>query len=178
MIISTEAHLINALAEVVRLAPINDEGTLLKSQYKVVQGAAGPANIEKKNVSIIVDGATAQLDQGRVGATSGYALKGSEIWTLTIDLLMPVRRTKNEDEDNPSKGLSEHPIEGKDSIVPWVEEFIQQDWRSIEALSEETLNFLKCHEIDVILSGVSWVDTSSDNWSLVSHQYDLLYRRP
>lgn len=178
MIISTEAHLINALAEVVRLAPIDNEGTLLGSKYKVVQGATGPSKMEKRDVSIIVDGATAQLDQGRVSPSSGYALKGSEIWTLTIDLLMPVRRTKVEDEDNLNKGLVEDPIEGKDSMVPWVEEFIQQDWRSIEGLPEETLNFLKCHEIDVILTGVSWGDTLSDNWSLVSHQYDLIYRRP
>lgn len=83
MAATPETRLLDAMAQVVGAAAPN---------ITCLQGAAAPGRVEPDEVYLIVQSATAGRDLDVIGQETGRATMGSDIWTLTVGLLVPSHR--------------------------------------------------------------------------------------
>ena len=195
--ISPEAKIVDAVTKIIQAhlddLYTNDPERDLK--YKVFQGASAPFELNPSKISVITTGSVAGLDQGRTNANAGYPLQGSDIWTLTLSIMIVTKRDcPNPRNSRSQDGLAKEPIEGKDSIITEIERALKGDhWYDATLfqlkkdedgedipLSPELMElreYIRCHITDCQLATITWEATGVDKHTNTRQDWDIIYRR-
>ena len=188
--ISPEAKIIDAVTKIIQceLNPDKEQDPT----YKVFQGASAPSALNPLKISVITTGSIAGLDQGRTNSNAGYPLQGSDLWTLTLSILIVTKRDCPSVRNGNDDGLVKEPIEGKDSIIPEIERAIKGDcWYDAKLFQledkkeEEDRNpdllelreYIRLHVSDCQLTSITWEETGVDKYTCTRQDWDIIYRR-
>lgn len=182
--ISPEAKIIDAVTKIIQceLNPDKEQDPT----YKVFQGASAPSELNPLKISVITTGSVAGLDQDRTNANAGYPLQGSDLWTLTLSILIVTKRDCPSVRKGNDDGLVKEPIEGKESIIPEIERAIKGDcWCDAKLFQPDDLEpdllelreYIRLHISDCQLISITWEETGVDKYTCTRQDWDIIYRR-
>ena len=194
--ISPEANIINAATKIIQahLDELHvDDPELDQPKYKVLQGASAPSELNPSKISVITTGSVAGLDGGRTNANAGYPLQGSDVWTLTLSIMIVTKRDCPTVRGKYEDGLAKEPIEGKESIIPEIERALKgncwydtnlfhqkdDDGKPIPLSPEltELREYIRLHVSDCQLASITWEETGKDKYTCTRQDWDIIYRR-